>query len=63
MKFSELCRKLERAGWYRDQDRGGRHRIYVHNGRPGVIIPVGNHPSKEVPFGTLRAILKQAGLK
>jgi predicted RNA binding protein YcfA (HicA-like mRNA interferase family) len=61
MKFSELYRKLERAGWY--LDRTSKHKIYVHNDHPGVTIPVGKHPSKEVPFGTMKSILKAAGLK
>ena len=61
MKFSELYRKLERAGWY--IDRTGKHRIYVHKDYPGIAIPVGKHGTKEVPFGTMKSILKQAGLK
>lgn len=49
MKFSELYRKLERAGWYRDQGRGARHRIYVHHKRPGIVIPEGTILRRKFP--------------
>lgn len=61
MKFSELQRKLERAGWY--IERTGSHQIYAHKEKPGIIIPVGKHGRKEVPKGTEIKILKTAGLK
>jgi predicted RNA binding protein YcfA (HicA-like mRNA interferase family) len=59
MKFSELYRLLERNGW--ELKKGKRHAKYVHPGFPP--IPVGRHPGKEVPTGTLESILKEAGLK
>ena len=60
MKFSELHRLLERDGWYVKRKSG--HLIYVHPTKPGTI-PVGKHGAKEVPSGTAKNILKQAGLK
>ena len=60
MKFSELYRLLEERGWVRKE--GKRHTMYVHP-QKGKPIPVGRHPSKEVPIGTLEAIKKEAGLK
>jgi predicted RNA binding protein YcfA (HicA-like mRNA interferase family) len=60
MKFSELCRKLERDGWY--IERTAKHHIYVPPAKPGKI-PVGKHGSDEVLKGTLKSILKTAGLK
>jgi len=60
MKFSELCRKLERDGWY--IERTAKHHIYAHATKPGKI-PVGKHGSDEVPKGTLHSILKAAGLR
>jgi predicted RNA binding protein YcfA (HicA-like mRNA interferase family) len=59
MKFSELYRLLEKEGW--ELKQGGKHAKYVKSGFPPV--PVGRHPSKEVPTGTLNAILREAGLK
>ncbi len=49
---------LETAGW--KKQRTGKHAVYE---RGGVIIPVPNHSSKEVPTGTCNKILKMAGLK
>lgn len=61
MKFSELQRKLEKNGWY--IDRSKKHHIYVHPQKPGIKIPVGKHGANEVPSGTLKSILKEAGLE
>lgn len=60
MKFNELYRLLESKGWNRKE--GKRHAMYVHPDF-NFPIPVGRHPSKEVPTGTLNKILKDAGLK
>ena len=59
MKFSELYRLLEGNGWVKK--KGKKHAKYVKAGFPPV--PVGRHPAKEVPTGTLEAILKGVGLK
>jgi predicted RNA binding protein YcfA (HicA-like mRNA interferase family) len=60
MKFSELYRLLEENGWI--LKKGTKHAKYVHPDfeKP---VPVGRHPSKEVPSGTLRAIKREAELK
>ena len=58
MKFSELQRKLER-GWY--IDRTSSHHNYIHKEKPGIIISVGKHGTKEVPKGTAIKILKTEG--
>jgi len=60
MKFSELYRLLEENGW--TIKKGAKHIKYIHPDfdKP---IPVGRHPSKEVPKGTLEAILREARLK
>jgi predicted RNA binding protein YcfA (HicA-like mRNA interferase family) len=60
MKFSELYRLLEQNGW--TLKKGRKHAKYVHPDFR-TPVPVGRHPSKEVPTGTLDAILKEAGLK
>ena len=59
MKFSELYRLLEENGW--EKKKGKKHIKYVKPCFPPV--PVGRHPSKEVPTGTLNVILREAGLK
>lgn len=60
MKFNELYKLLESDGW--TIKSGKKHHKYVHPEKKG-FIPVGRHPSKEVPDGTLCKILKDAGLK
>ncbi|GHT39025.1 hypothetical protein AGMMS49965_03950 [Bacteroidia bacterium] len=60
MKFSELYRLLEANGW--TIKKGKKHTKYVHPDF-SIPVPVGRHPSKEVPTGTLEAIKKEAGLK
>lgn len=60
MKFSELYRLLESKGWTRNE--GSKHAKYTHPDFK-TFIPVGRHPSKEVPKGTLDKIKKDAGLK
>lgn len=63
MKFSEFYRLIEQHGWtIREGKKGKRHNIYVHPDYDH-FIPVGRHPSQEVPKGTLEKMLKDAGLK
>ena len=60
MKFSEFYKLLEEHGWRKDG--GSKHEHYVHPDYD-YFIPVGRHPSKEVPKGTLNKMLKDAGIK
>jgi predicted RNA binding protein YcfA (HicA-like mRNA interferase family) len=56
----ELIKLLERAGWKEVAVRGSHHH-FKHPLQPGrVTVP---HPKKDLPLGTVHAILKQAGLK
>jgi predicted RNA binding protein YcfA (HicA-like mRNA interferase family) len=61
MKVRELLRLLAQDGWYEVRSRGS-HRIFKHPVKPGLVV-VAVHGSAEVPSGTLKAILKQAGLE
>jgi len=59
----QIVQALRRAGFVEAPDRGkGSHRAFCRvepSGRPRlVIVPKG----KDIPRGTLRAILEQAGL-
>ena len=58
MKSSDIIKKLKRAGWVLKSIRGSHHK-FTMNGK-SVVVP---HPKKDVPIGTARQILKQAGLK
>ena len=61
MKYRDLVRALEADGWKAVRQRGS-HRVYRHSTKCGVVIVAGK-PGKDVPPGTLGAILKQARLK
>jgi predicted RNA binding protein YcfA (HicA-like mRNA interferase family) len=62
MRYSELRRKLKKLGCEPLRQAGGSHEIWW---RPATelrtVIP--HHLGKEIPPGTLRAILKDLGLK
>lgn len=60
MKFSEMHRRLEQAGWYIFKETG--HRYYAHKDFP-YLIKVGRHGSKEVPPNEFNKVMKKAGLK
>lgn len=61
LKFSELVRRLERAGFELIRQKGSI-RYYRKPGWP-KLIRVDYHGSREVPRGTCHAILKAAGLE
>jgi predicted RNA binding protein YcfA (HicA-like mRNA interferase family) len=55
-----LCRALERAGWALARVKGSHH-IYDRPGAPRPI-PVPIHGNRPIKTGTLRAIMREAGL-
>ncbi len=55
-----LIKQLEADGWCLVKVVGSHHQ-YKHPTKPGkVTVP---HPKKDLPIGTARSVLKQAGLK
>jgi predicted RNA binding protein YcfA (HicA-like mRNA interferase family) len=59
-KYKEVVRKLKAAGFQFDRSAKGSHEIWWNPvTRARTTIP--NHPG-DIPEGTLRAILKQAGI-
>jgi predicted RNA binding protein YcfA (HicA-like mRNA interferase family) len=61
VKVRDLIRVIQRDGWYLVRTRGS-HRQYKHATKPGLVTIPGK-TSDEVALGTLKSILKQAGLK
>jgi predicted RNA binding protein YcfA (HicA-like mRNA interferase family) len=61
MKVRDVIKMIEADGWRLKRTRGS-HRHFEHPAKPGLVTVAG-HPSVEVPRGTLRGILEQAGLK
>jgi predicted RNA binding protein YcfA (HicA-like mRNA interferase family) len=60
LKVSEIIKMIEADGWYLVATRGS-HRQYKHPDKPGRVTVAGK-PSKELPPGTERSILRQAGI-
>ena len=59
MTAGDLLKLLKANGWELDRVRGSHH-ILV-KGSATVSVPV--HGSRDVPKGTLHAILKEAGIR
>lgn len=61
MKAQDLIKVLKKNGWV-EVRQSGSHKIFKHAGKKDALsIPY--HKGKEIPTGTLNAILKRAGLK
>jgi predicted RNA binding protein YcfA (HicA-like mRNA interferase family) len=55
----KIINLLKQEGWF-EIGVTGSHDHFKHATRPGkVTIP---HPKKDIPAGTVRSIVKQAGL-
>lgn len=61
MKPRELIRLLERDGWRLVRTKGS-HKVFAHDVKKGLIV-VAFHAGVDIPSGTLRSILRQAGLE
>ncbi len=61
MKVRDVIKKIEADGWVR-KSTSGSHRQYVHPIKKGRTTVAG-HPSKDLAVGTVRSILRQAGLR
>jgi predicted RNA binding protein YcfA (HicA-like mRNA interferase family) len=60
-KYREIVKKLKSLGFEFSRQAAGSHEIWFHPAtRRFTTIP--NHPG-DMPEGTLRAILKQAGIE
>lgn len=60
MNSRELIELLKRDGWQHVKTSGSHHH-FKHPTKPGkVTVP---HPKKDLPIGTARSVLRQAGIK
>ena len=60
MKKRELEKKLLKAGWV--IIHGKAHDLAINPQKPGVKIPIPRHTG-DIPIGTAKSILKDAGLE
>jgi predicted RNA binding protein YcfA (HicA-like mRNA interferase family) len=61
LKPNDVIHKLRKAGFIFDRHAKGSHEIWYNpTTKRWTVVP--NHPGKDVPKGTLRAIIREAGL-
>jgi predicted RNA binding protein YcfA (HicA-like mRNA interferase family) len=60
MGSREVIAMLKADGWKLDRVKGSHH-VFVHDSKPGIVVVP--HPKKDLPTGTLRSILRTAGLR
>jgi len=60
MKPREVLEKLKKAGWTEGQ---GREHAIEAISPTGLRVPISNHPSKDLPIGTLKKIERLTGVK
>jgi predicted RNA binding protein YcfA (HicA-like mRNA interferase family) len=59
-KYREITQRLKTTGFLFDRHAAGSHEIW-YNKKTNRYTTIPNHPG-DMPEGTLRAILKQAGI-
>ncbi len=59
-KYRQIAKRLKAFGFAFDRQSAGSHEIW-HNEQLDIYTTVPNHPG-DMPEGTLRAILRQAGI-
>lgn len=56
----DIINILKEAGFVLDRVKGSHH-IFLHpQNKKRAVVP---HPKKDLPYGTARTILKQAGIE
>ena len=61
MKVRDLIHLLESAGWRLKKTKGS-HRQFLHP-QKGMVVTVPGQLGKDVPVGTLKSIIRSAGLE
>ncbi|HBY63227.1 MAG TPA: addiction module toxin, HicA family [Solibacterales bacterium] len=61
MKVRDLIRLIESDGWKHVRTTGS-HRHFKHSAKPHVVTVPGS-PGDDIPVGTLKAILRSAGVE
>ena len=61
MKVRDVVRLLVSDGWVQASQKGS-HRQFEHASKPGKVTVPGKM-SDDVPIGTFKSILRQAGLE
>jgi predicted RNA binding protein YcfA (HicA-like mRNA interferase family) len=62
MKVRDIIKAMESEGWRMEKRTATGHRKFSHPLRAGKVT-VSGQMHEDVPIGTLRAIMKQTGVK
>ncbi len=60
IKDRELIRVLKKLGFFEHPERGTSHLVFAHH--DGRRTTVSRHPGKNIPKGTLRAIIRDVNI-
>lgn len=61
IKVKELIKILKKAGFQEWRQKGGHLTLYRNSDNRALTVPI--HFRKDIPKGTLRVIIKEAGFK
>ena len=56
----DIIKILEQAGFILDRIKGSHHIYFNPVNKKRAVVP---HPKKDLPYGTSKSILKQAGVE
>jgi predicted RNA binding protein YcfA (HicA-like mRNA interferase family) len=59
VKSADIIKLLKKDGWHVFNIRGSHHQFKHPEKKGKVTVP---HPKSELPVGTVKSILKQAGI-
>jgi predicted RNA binding protein YcfA (HicA-like mRNA interferase family) len=62
LKYRDVVKLIERDGWFLVRTKGS-HQVYHHPDKPGNVIVSAHNMGRDVAVGTLKAMLKQAGIQ
>jgi len=63
MKVRDILKRLAEDGWIEVPGGKGSHRKFKHPTKPGHVTVAFHSSNADVPIGTLKSILKTAGLE
>ena len=62
LNYREVTRKLRKLGFRFYRQGKGSHELWVRDA-DGRVLPVPHHKGKSIRKGTLRAIIREAGVR
>lgn len=62
MNYKKIIKLIEKDGWVHVRTTGS-HKHYRHPIKKGTVTVAGHRKTDEIPIGTEKSILKQAGLR